>query len=123
MTGYRAARVRVIFQLPHFCLGTFPEPLALVELFKPFDRNVSPVHRLVTTEPLFHGGERVCQVIPVSKIHATCQLAPQYSSLDRTNPITSDTDLLSLAGRFYLGRHSSYYFFSVMDHWRRMTWQ
>lgn len=122
ISGYRAARIRVIFRLPRFCLKIISEPLAFVELFEPFNPNVSAVHRLVTVEPLFRRGKRVCRVVPISRIHATCQLVPQYSTLNHSTIITSNTDLLSKATRFYLSRHSSYYFFSVMDHWRRMMW-
>jgi hypothetical protein len=112
--------VRVIFRLPRFCHHRFPNPLVFVELFNKFSPNISPLHRLAIVDPLISHGQRVYAVVPLSKIQATCQLVVQYSTLNVPYKISSNTDTLSIGHRFYLNRHSSYYFFSVMEHWRRV---
>jgi hypothetical protein len=95
-----------------------------VELFGNFDGAGSQYHQLLNVRPLKVNGERVRMVVPLSKIRMTCQLVPWYSHVRREYPdlrIAPSTDLLSLAGRFFLNRHTSYYFFSLMDHWRRIA--
>lgn len=118
--GYRAARVRVIFQLPTFCHKVCSEKLAFVELFDPFDAAVVAEHRLATTRPTKQNGIRATAIVPIHMIHASCQLVPNYDKLDPGLQISAASDLLSTAPNFFLSRHSSYYFFAVMEHWRRI---
>lgn len=118
--GYRVARIRVLFQLPTFCHEVCSDILAFVELFDPFDASVAAEHRLPTTRPTLQNGVRATAVVPIQLIRASCQLVPNYDKLNPGLRISATSDLLSTAPEFYLSRHSSYYFFSVMDHWRRI---
>lgn len=118
--GYRAARVRVIFKLPTFCHDVCSDILAFVKLFDPFDPSVSADHRLATTRPTIRNGVRATAVVPIQLIRASCQLVPNYDLLTPGLRISAASDLLSTAPSFFLSRHPSYYFFSVMEHWRRM---
>ncbi|CUA73051.1 Ig-like and fibronectin type-III domain-containing protein C27B7,7 [Rhizoctonia solani] len=120
---YRAGRVLIIFILPAWFSQVYPDPLAYVELFDDFTLP-SALHRLSATKPLLSGGKRVRKIVPLSKIRMTCQLVPDYWRLRRQFPnlrITAETDTLSIANRFFLNRHISYYFFSLTDHWRRVA--
>ncbi|CUA71944.1 hypothetical protein RSOLAG22IIIB_09957 [Rhizoctonia solani] len=113
----RAARVLVIFILPEWFRHVYPDPLAYVELFDDFT-TPNALHRLSVTKPLFSGGQRVRKIVPLSKIRMTCQLVPHYWHLRRQFPnlhITSETDTLSIANRYFLNRHISYYFFLLTD--------
>ncbi|KAG9089203.1 hypothetical protein FS749_001534 [Ceratobasidium sp. UAMH 11750] len=116
---YRVARVLVIFQLPQFCRELCTQPLAYVEMFADFNPVASNMHHLVVTKPLRRGGVRVRKIVPLSYIRMSCQLVPDYSTY-RPDRVTPLTDVLSTAERFFLNRHRSYYFWSLMDHWRRV---
>jgi hypothetical protein len=118
--GYRPARVRVIFQLPRFCHEVCAEPLAFIELFDAFDPAVDEQHHLPTTRPTKHRGVRATAILPIRLIRMSCQLVPNYDLLHPWLQISATSDLLVIAPRFFLNWHSSYYLFSVMDHWRRM---
>lgn len=121
MLGYRVARVLVIFQLPRFCHEICSTPLAYVELFNSFSLVASPLHHLASTKPLLRNGARVRKILPISKIRMTCQLVPEYAKMRLNRRITPSTDVISFPVRFFLNRHSSYYFWSLMDHWRRVA--
>jgi hypothetical protein len=118
--GYCAARVRAIFQLPLFCKEFATQQLAYVELFTPFTQSPrTHQHHLFQTKHDTDHGKRVTKIVPLSALRMACHLPPQYASLDASASITSAVDLLSVSHRFFLNRHSSYYFFSLMDYWRR----
>jgi hypothetical protein len=117
--GYCAARVRAIFQLPRFCHEFTTQPLAYVELFTPFTASAQAhQHELFQTKHATHQGRRITKVVPLSALRMACHLSPQYAMLDPSLSITSADDLLSSSNRFFLSRHSSYFFFSLMDYWK-----
>ena len=119
--GYRAARVLLIFRLPKFYHECCSEPLAFLEWFDPFNMAVEAHHRLPTTRPSMQRGARETAIIPIRLIRASCHLIPNYDLLDQQLQITAESDLLSIAPQLFLSRHSSYYMFALMDHWRRIT--
>ncbi|KAF8606354.1 hypothetical protein BDV93DRAFT_553533 [Ceratobasidium sp. AG-I] len=118
---YRPGRVKLVFQLPAFYHEACSEHLAFVEWFEPFDPLVEPQHRLPTTRPTLQQGVRATAIVPLRLIRASCHLIPNYDLLDRNLEISAASDLLSVAPEFFLSRHSSYYFFAVMDHWQRIA--
>ncbi|KEP46906.1 putative Zn-finger protein, partial [Rhizoctonia solani 123E] len=120
---YCPARVLVIFQLPRHLLKQYSQVMAYVELFDEFAPNIPEQHGLPITEPLRHNGQPVRLVIPVTDLRLACHLLPDYASLRQRFPDSrwdSSTDMLSFAHRFFLNRHVNYYFFALMDHWRRI---
>ncbi|KAF8599350.1 hypothetical protein BDV93DRAFT_560435 [Ceratobasidium sp. AG-I] len=119
--GYRPGRVKLVFQLPAFYHEACSEHLAFVEWFEPFDPLVEPQHRLPTTRPTLQQEVRATAIVPLRLIRASCHLIPNYDLLDRNLEISAASDLLSVAPEFFLSRHSSYYFFAVMDHWQRIA--
>jgi hypothetical protein len=121
--GYQPACVWVIFQLPPFCHKVCPEPLAFVELFKPFDLNIEEQHHLPTTCPTRQHSICTTSIVPIQLIHASCQLVPNYKLLNCQLQISAASDLLSITPRFFLNQHSSYFLFVVMDHWQQMMQQ
>lgn len=124
---YYAARVRAIFRLPEIFRDLPTEPLIYIKPFRPFSTSSPNPHQLFTTSPEFDAGRhRVAQVVPVSRVRMTCHLVPKFAEealASRAFRLSSTTDLLSTATVFYLSRHSSYYFFALMEHWRRMRLQ
>ncbi|CAE6421957.1 unnamed protein product [Rhizoctonia solani] len=120
---YCPARVLVIFQLHRRLWKQHAEVMAYVELFEEFSPDTAEHHALPVTKPLYHGNQRARLVIPISDIRLTCHLSPDYARLRRRYPDRrwdSSTDILSFADRFYLSRHANYFFFALMDHWRRI---
>ncbi|KAF8600664.1 hypothetical protein BDV93DRAFT_447042 [Ceratobasidium sp. AG-I] len=118
---YQPARVLLIFQLPALYHEACSEPLAFVEWFDPFDPVVEAQHRLPTTRPTKQRDVRATAIVPIRLIRASCHLIPNYELLDPHLQISAESDLLSIAPQLFLSRHSSYYFFAVMDHWQRIT--
>ncbi|KAG8714243.1 hypothetical protein FRC09_017834 [Ceratobasidium sp. 395] len=116
---YCAARVRVIFRLPHSYHELTSEPLAYVELFNQLTSPTISAHRLYQTSHSIRDLKRVTRVIPLSDIRMACHLVPQYGSFDPPFRITSNADLLSACTKFFLNRHSSHFFWSLSDYWRR----
>jgi hypothetical protein len=111
--------VRVIFRLPLFCKELSSQPLAYVELLTSFTPSPrTHQHGLFQTKHAMNHGKRITRVVPFSALRMACHLSPQYALLDPGLSITSNTDLLSSSYRFFLNRHSSYYFFSLMDYWK-----
>ncbi|KIY71495.1 hypothetical protein CYLTODRAFT_390132 [Cylindrobasidium torrendii FP15055 ss-10] len=78
----QVARVQVIFELPQ-SLGSYPEPLAYVSLFKPLKKPVPDLemYQLSWLSKKFnHQPYRAATVIPVSRIIRTCHLIPEFGS-------------------------------------------
>ncbi|KAF8601988.1 hypothetical protein BDV93DRAFT_222927 [Ceratobasidium sp. AG-I] len=121
---YFAARALVIFKLPSFCHDIPSEPLVYIERFAPFSSSAPNPHQLHTTSPAFNANRQRCaEVIPLSHVRMTCHLVPKYTEstlASRNYRLSSSTDLLSSASLFFLNRHSSHYFFAIMEHWRRV---
>ncbi|CAE6481254.1 unnamed protein product [Rhizoctonia solani] len=116
---YRAARVRVIFQLNSFCRRDIPEPLAYVELFDRFSQQLRP-SELVSTRPSFNGRHRKTAVIPLTRIRMACQLVPKYADEPDRRPISSSDDLLETFPQFLFNPYSTYFSWSLWDHWARL---
>ncbi|KAG8732937.1 hypothetical protein FRC11_009933 [Ceratobasidium sp. 423] len=121
---YCPARVLVIFELPRHLRKQYSQVMAYVELFDEFSSNIPEQHGLPITEPLRHDDQPVRIVVPVTDLRLACHLVPDYASLRQQFPDSrwdSSSDMLSIAHRFFLNRHVNYYFFALMDHWRRIN--
>ncbi|CUA77886.1 hypothetical protein RSOLAG22IIIB_12890 [Rhizoctonia solani] len=116
---YRAARVRVIFQLSSFCQRDIPEPLAYVEWFDRFSGQLRP-SELVATRPSRTGSVRHTAVIPIARICMACQLVPKYHEVKDLGTIFSTDDLLDTFPRFLFNPYSTDYSWSLWDHWDRL---
>lgn len=127
LIDYFAARVRAIFRVPPIFRNLPNEPLLYVEPFRPFSTSTANPHQLFTTSPeLDASHRRTARVVPISRVRMTCHLVPKFSEetlASRSYRFSSATDLLSTASLFYLNRHSSHYYFALMEHWRRMRRQ
>jgi hypothetical protein len=115
-TGYHVGHVRVIFQLPYYAWRVIPEPLAYVELFDQFSPQLRP-SELYSTCPSHTGHTRKTEVILLSHIRMVCHLVPKYSDKADRRPLSVADDLLSSFPVFYLNHFSSYYSWSLFDHW------
>ncbi|EUC55055.1 Zn-finger protein, putative [Rhizoctonia solani AG-3 Rhs1AP] len=121
---YCPARVLVIFQLHRRLLKQHPQIMAYVELFEECSSQVPEQHGLPVTKPLYLGHQRVRLVIPITDIRLSYHMLPDYAALRREFPgrrWDASTDVLSLTRRLFLNRHVNYFFFSLMDHWRRIS--
>ncbi|CUA75367.1 Leucine--tRNA ligase [Rhizoctonia solani] len=119
ISGYQPARIRAVFQLPTYVRKEYPQHLAYLELFNPFGASEA-VSGLVKTQQSLSCGNRINAVVPLDDVRMACHLTPKYSSLPPNTSFTATSDLLLLNSKFYLNRHSSLYFWSVMEHWRRV---
>ncbi|KDN39905.1 hypothetical protein RSAG8_08556, partial [Rhizoctonia solani AG-8 WAC10335] len=117
---YRAGRVRAIFTLPSHLRFYYPDPLAYVEVFTPFDASVSPFNKLHSTKIDYDSrGRRRTLVVPVSEIYFACHLVPKFHKLDDGVALHKDTDLLSISRYFWLNHYYNHHFFRLIQHWRR----
>jgi hypothetical protein len=117
---YKAGRIRAIFELPRHLSYMSKEKLVYIEHFRPFSRGNPMPHRMFSTSHEMANGERKTSVIPLSAIRMACHLAPRFKSLsEMCNPITSQTDLLSLSKEFYFNKYCSHFTFTVMEHWQK----
>ncbi|KAG8690585.1 hypothetical protein FRC11_010583 [Ceratobasidium sp. 423] len=116
---YQPVRVRLIFQVPAFLRREVPDHLALVELFTPLT-DPARVSSLPMTKPLIRNGRRVTKVIPLDRLRSACHLVPKYSEFDVESPTALTVDSLDSAPAFFFSRHNSYFFWNVIDHWRRV---
>lgn len=118
LSGYRAARVRVIFQLHPDFHDIFAGHLVYLELFRKFSDSAPRPHCLHSLSPWTRNGRRVAVVVPLSQIRMACHITPRYRTLDPAVHIDSRTDLLSICPSFYLNRYSSYWFNALTEHWK-----
>jgi hypothetical protein len=117
--GYRVGRVRVIFQLPSYARWEIPEPLVFVELFHRFGAQLRP-SEFFPTCPSRTGTNWDCKVIPLSHVRMACHLVPKYSDDTERKPLSASDDLLSYFPVFYFNHYSTYYTWSLFDHWARL---
>ncbi|KAG8686202.1 hypothetical protein FRC11_009351 [Ceratobasidium sp. 423] len=114
---YRAGRVRVIFKLPAHLSTTYPHPLVYLELFTPFSKDFSSVHRMHTLSHDMHRGIRRTIIILLVWVVAVCHLAPLFSQFDNDLPFDC-YDVLSIGKEFFFNHYSSHFIFGLVDHWR-----
>jgi hypothetical protein len=116
-TGYRPARVRVIFQLPPRFRCWYSGELAYVEMFNVVSQQ--PLHPtgLFTTTRTFQQGSRLCTIVPLSSIRMTCHLAPRYSIFRPETPLTLHSDVLQLCETFFFNIFASYFLYELLRHW------
>ncbi|KAG8755733.1 hypothetical protein FRC11_005836 [Ceratobasidium sp. 423] len=115
--GYRAGRVRVIFRLPPHLSTIYSDPLVYLELFTPFTKDLSTVHKMHTVSHNVHCGIRRTIVIPLVWVVAACHLVPIFSQFD--DDFRFDCyDVLSIGKVFFFNHYSSYFMFDLVDHWR-----
>lgn len=81
--GLYVAQIRVIFTLPEE-YGSFKDPLAYVEWFKPLHQmdNIVGMYKVSRSS---HLHRRRASIIPVTQIARSCHLLPAFGhSMDRT---------------------------------------
>lgn len=87
LTGYRVARIRVVFSLPESSLDVLfndgvevPQHLVFVEWFSAFTPNPERNHGLFKIRPLRNreDGSPVTEVIPLANIRRSVHLYPQF---------------------------------------------
>ncbi|QRV84452.1 hypothetical protein RhiJN_12468 [Ceratobasidium sp. AG-Ba] len=77
-------RVRAFFTLPPGLSCYYPNHLAYLELFTPFNAGSSPTHGLHSTSwDRTSTGARRTPAVPVSEIVLACHLSPKFHLLDR----------------------------------------
>ncbi|KAF8593642.1 hypothetical protein BDV93DRAFT_460613 [Ceratobasidium sp. AG-I] len=116
---YIVVCIRAIFTLSRHYRHLYSGHLAYVELFNPFSVGCPDPHHLHTCSHVICNNSLVAHVVPLSRLHMTCHLAPLYSTINPNTVITSNNDLLSDCNWFYFNPYSSYYMYSLATHWRR----
>ncbi|KZP30194.1 hypothetical protein FIBSPDRAFT_908162 [Athelia psychrophila] len=113
LEGLGVAQVRLVFRLPA-SLGTFNHPLAYVEWFTPlrvFDTDLG----MYQVSPSTRIESRRASVIPVTQIHRSCHLFPQFKkSID---PSWDTNNVLKECKTFYVSpylRHHDFYLFRYL---------
>ncbi|KAK7029714.1 hypothetical protein R3P38DRAFT_3314401 [Favolaschia claudopus] len=110
LNGVRAARVRVIFRLPNL-YGTYPEPLAYVEWYKPFNRPVSDLgmYQLSLSS---RNHRQNAQIIPVSDIMRSCHLIPVFGR--HVDSTWTSEQVLNQCKSFFLNPYLRHYDFYLL---------
>ncbi|KAG8705734.1 hypothetical protein FRC08_001491 [Ceratobasidium sp. 394] len=119
-TGYRAGRVRAIFQLPNRLQYLYPGELAYLELFSPFDRNPSPVHLLHTTSHAGSAQARQYAIVPIEHIMLGCHLAPNFRRVRPETSLDPRVDLLSETRHFFFNHYYNLYTYQLLQYWRHL---
>ncbi|KAG8762506.1 hypothetical protein FRC12_008982 [Ceratobasidium sp. 428] len=105
---YRAGRVHAIFALPEnlqqFYTGT--DPLVYLDLFTPFEPDITKSHCLYSTTAAQFNGHDVSMIVPLHCLAAACHIAPDFAS-PRTQP------------RFLFNEFYNYFTYLVVANWRR----
>jgi hypothetical protein len=91
LDGLRAARLRVIFQLPRQ-FGYHPEPLAYVEWYTPFQRQDAST-KMWILKPATNNGHALGEVIPLRRLERVCHLVPKPLSRTTVSSWTSSNVL------------------------------
>ncbi|KAG8696398.1 hypothetical protein FRC08_007175 [Ceratobasidium sp. 394] len=118
--GYRAGRVRAIFQLPNRLQYLYPGELVYLELFSTFDHNLSPEHQLHATSHAGSTHARQYTVIPIEHIMLGCHLAPNFRHVRPKTYLDSRVDLLSATRRFFFNHYYNLYMFQLIQYWRHL---
>lgn len=114
--------MRVIFTPPSITHHIYPayEQLAYVEYFTPFSRGNDTPHGMFTTSTAFHpDGRRQVAVIPISHIHMTCHIAPNFARVPSNVPLNRYSDLLSSTTSFYFNHYVNHHVYKLFEHWRK----
>ncbi|KAG8758459.1 hypothetical protein FRC12_010005 [Ceratobasidium sp. 428] len=105
---YRAGRVHAIFALPshleRFYAGT--GPLVYLDLFTPFEPDMTQSHCLYSTTVAQSNGHGVSMIVPLHCLAAACHIVPDFAS-PRSQP------------RFLFNKFYNYFTYLVMANWRR----
>jgi hypothetical protein len=118
LTGYRAARVRTIFQLPQDLQHLHPGKLVYIDWMNNFSAQPAKYINQFTAYRTFDSeGKQKSAVVPLSAIHLSCHLAPDYGSLDPDIELEVDTEIFAISRRFYLNDFGSYFIYELMRHW------
>ncbi|KAJ7574917.1 hypothetical protein C8J56DRAFT_802318 [Mycena floridula] len=110
LDGLRAARVRLIFSFPHD-IGTFTQPLAFVNWYRPF-RDPVPGLGMYQVALSTRQHEVHSEIIPISQIQQTCHFSPNFGA--RLDLKWDSTTVLDQALTFYVNpylRHRDFYLF------------
>ncbi|KIJ55985.1 hypothetical protein M422DRAFT_150938 [Sphaerobolus stellatus SS14] len=116
-TGYRAARIRAIFCLPHYY--RCKDLLAYVEWFTPFSKPVMPL-RMSEVGYSMRNGRRVGAVIQVASIRRSCHLIPKFGKPSkhgekRGNIPWSSENVMDKCTRFFFNSQLSLDMFQFCD--------
>lgn len=116
IVGLRAARVRVLFQLPSL-VAQFPHPLAYIDWFVPFARYVKDPG-LFAISRSSRWGYQNSEVISITDIERTCHLVPLSSApMDRT---WNSSNVLDCAQQFWLNPYLRHQDFCLLRYQHRL---
>ena len=102
----------MIFDLPPV-YGTFTEPLAYVEWFKPL-RVPDPEHGMYKTSCSSHQHHRNVSVIPISQVARSCHLIPVFGR--EINPRWTTSNVLEESNEFYVNHYLRHLDFVLLRH-------
>ncbi|KAJ7820515.1 hypothetical protein B0H14DRAFT_3147084 [Mycena olivaceomarginata] len=117
LSGTRAGRVKVLFQLPQKFDDNTPVPtnwptscLAYVEWYSSFSPRHDDNHTMysISTVPLRANGFANASIVHLTDIRQTCQLFPKFGRADVDRDWTTDT-VLDQCTAFYLNNWGSMY--------------
>ncbi|KAL0575162.1 hypothetical protein V5O48_006805 [Marasmius crinis-equi] len=110
----QVARVRIIFKFPSE-LGTYPEPLAFLDLFRPLTTNPSPdllMHKVAIST---RSHQKVSVIVPLSHIKQTCHLIPVFGR--QISPLWTSSTILDQASSFFLNPYLRLRDFLLFRYW------
>ncbi|KAF8509392.1 hypothetical protein JB92DRAFT_3083772 [Gautieria morchelliformis] len=112
LKGYRAARIRAIFRLPHWfeCSDT----LAYIERFTNFTLPVEPLRMSQVSYSMRHN-RRHGEIVHVNTIQRSCHLTPKFGSAKHRNQTWTSENVLDECQTFFLNSQLSIYMFQMCD--------
>ncbi|KAF8497984.1 hypothetical protein JB92DRAFT_2834352 [Gautieria morchelliformis] len=112
LKGYRAARIRAIFRLPHWfeCSDT----LAYIERFTNFTLPVEPPRMSQVSYSMRHN-RRYGEIVHVNSITRSCHLTPKFGSAKHRNQTWTSENVLDECPTFFLNSQLSVYMFQMCD--------
>lgn len=117
--GYRAARVRVIFELPLHLRDAYPDKVAYVDWFNDFpSQPAKHLGQFQVSLAFDFAGRQLSSVIPLTDIHLSCHMGPNFGSLEADVKLMANIDIFRICRKFYFNDFGSYFVYELMRHWK-----
>lgn len=117
--GYRAARIRIIFELPLHLRKYYSGKVAYVDWFNEFPPQPAKyLNQFQVSLARDFAGRQLSSVIPLTDIHLSCHLGPKFGSVDEDVELLPHIDIFRVCRQFYLNDFGSYFIYELIRHWK-----